>query len=208
MEKLLNWLQSLLAHYGYLAVFAALFINNLGVPFPGTTMLLGAGLLAGEGILSLPWTVLVATLACFLGSNGGYWLGRRYGENLLEKIHWLRLTHRRIKHLEKFFKRYGAKGVFFARFVALLHPLIGLMAGTGKTPGGPFLIYNLAGSAVYALLYASAGDVFGSRWGLHGIWTVHITLYGVLLLAVAALLVFFWRYSIHSFFGYVYFKKR
>jgi len=204
----LNWLQSLLAHYGYLAVFTALFVNNLGIPFPGTSMLLGAGLLAGTGALSFPLTVLTATMACFLGSNGGYWLGRKYGEELLKKIHWLRMTHRRIRHMERFFKRYGPKGVFFARLVALLHPLIGLMAGTSKTPKGPFIIYNLAGSAVYALLYTLAGELFGSQWGLHGIWTVHIILYGLLLAAVAALLIFFWRYSILSFFGYVYFKKR
>jgi membrane protein DedA with SNARE-associated domain len=205
---LIDWLQSLAANYGYGAVFLALFLNNLGVPAPGTTMLLVAGFLAGKGILSLWATVAIGTAACFLGSNCGYWLGQQYGLRLLGKIHWLRLTHRRVKHLERFFKRYGPKGVFFARFVSLLHPLIGLMAGVGKTPKGPFLFYNLAGSAVYGLLYTLAGDFFGSRWGLHNIWRLHISSYALLLMIVLVILSLFWRYSIHSFFGYVYFKKR
>src|ERR1017187_9490772 len=95
---LLNWLQSLLAHFGYLAVFVALFINNTGIPFPGTTFLLGAGLLVGQGTLSLWATVAVATAACFLGTNCGYWLGLRFGQRVSKHIHWLRLTHHRIKH--------------------------------------------------------------------------------------------------------------
>ena len=205
---MLPWLQSLAADYGYEAVFVALFINNLGIPFPGTTILLAAGVLVGKGVLSLWATVAVATVACFLGSNVGYWLGWRYGLPLLKKIRWLRLTHHRIKHLERFFKRYGPHGVFFARFVALLHPVIGLMAGVGKTPKVPFLMNNLAGSAAYSLIYALAGDFFGSKWGLHQLWMVHITGYILILVIVLVLLSFFWRYSIHSFLGYVYFKKR
>ena len=205
---LINWLQSLPAGYGYGAVFLALFVNNLGIPFPGTTVLLVAGLLAGKGFLSLWAIIAIGTTACFLGCNCGYWLGRRYGLPLLQKIHWLRLTHRRVMHLERFFKRYGPKGVFFARFVALLHPLIGLMAGVGKTPKGPFLYYNLAGSAAYSLIYAMAGDFFGSKWGFHQIWMAHITFYIIFLVIILICLSFFWRHSIHSFFGYVYFKKR
>ena len=205
---LLNWLRSIPAYEGYGAVFLALFVNNIGIPFPGTTLLLAAGLLAGKGFFSLWGMVAIGTAACFLGSNCGYWLGRRYGLPLLRKIHWLRLTHRRVMHLERFFKRYGPLGVFFARFVALLHPFIGIMAGVGRTPTRPFLFYNLAGSAAYALVYTLAGDLFGTKWGLHQIWAAYFAGYVFLLVLVVCLLVFFWRHSIHNFFGYVYFKKR
>src|SRR5258708_15065268 len=141
---LLDWLQSLPADYGYVALFLALFINNLGIPFPGNTLLLASGFLVEKGIFSFWGTVATGTIACFLGSNGGYWLGLQFGLPLLKKVRWLRLTPRRIKYLERLFQKYGAKGVFFARFVAFLHPIIGLMAGVGKTPKWPFLFYNLS----------------------------------------------------------------
>lgn len=205
---MLDYLQSLLTHYGYLALFLMLFVNNLGIPVPGTSILLGAGLFVGKGIFVFWMTVFTATAACFLGSNFGYWLGLRFGRLLLEKISWLRPTHRRLRHMELFFKRYGAKGVFFARFVSLLHPLIGLMAGVGKTPKWPFLFYNLIGAAIYSSLYVLAGSWLGSKWGLHNIWMVHMGSYIVLLVIVLLILSFFWRYSIHSFLGYVYFRKR
>ncbi len=208
VKAMLEWLQSLLVQYGYGALFLALFLNNAGIPVPGTTALLGAGLLAQRGGFSLGWTVLVGTAACFLGSNCGYWFGHRYGLVLLEKIKWLRLTHRRIRHMERFFGRYGAKGVFFARFVALFHPVIGLMAGVGKTPKGPFLFYNFLGSAAYTVLYALAGYYFGKEWGLHGVWELHMAFYAFFLVIALLLLRFFWRHSIHEFFGFVFFRKR
>ena len=203
-----DWLQSLLTNYGYWAIFLVLFLNNVGLPVPGNSLLLWAGLLVGEGTLSLWGTVGIATAACFIGTDCGYWLGRRYGRHLLENIHWLRLTHKRFRHMEHFFKRYGSKGVFFARFVALLHPVIGILAGMGKTPGRSFLYYNLAGSAVYALLYTLAGDYFGQRWGFLNVWKVHTALYFLLFIIILIFLNLFWRHHVYTFFGHPFYRRK
>jgi membrane protein DedA with SNARE-associated domain len=203
-----HWLQSLLANYGYWAVFLGLFLNNAGLPVPGNTLLLGAGYLVGEGTLSLWGLVSAATAGCFMGTNLGYWIGRGFGLHLLENIHWLRLTHKRIMYMEHFFKRYGAKGVFFARFVTLVHPVIGLFAGMGKAPVRSFLFYNLAGSAIYALLYTLVGDYFGQRWGFARIWKFHTTLFILLLIIILVVMSLFWRHSIHTFFGRPFFRRK
>ena len=45
--NMLHWLESLLPqlpHYGYVLVLIVVFLNNIGVPIPGETILLGAGL--------------------------------------------------------------------------------------------------------------------------------------------------------------------
>lgn len=204
----LDWLQSFLAHHGYEAVFLVLFLNNTGLPVPGNTFLMGAGLLVGTGSLSLWPTAAVATAACFLGTDCGYWLGRRYGRPLLERMHWFRHTHERFRHMEHFFKRYGSKGVFFARFISLLHPVIGILAGMGRTPGRPFLFYNLAGSALYCLLYILAGAYFGTRWGLHPLWWFHTALFLLFLIAAFIILKHFWSHSIHTFFGYPFYRRK
>jgi membrane protein DedA with SNARE-associated domain len=205
---MLIWLQSLLVHYGYGIIFIVLFLNNAGMPGPGNALLLGAGIMVGKGELSLGLTIAAATVGVFMGTNCGYWLGRRYGERLLEKIHWLRKTHKRIRHLEHFFKRYGAKGVFFARFVTLFHPLIGLLAGMGKAPSRPFLVYNFIGSAAYASLYTFIGEFFGSRWGFKTLWRVHTILYLLVLIVVVLLIVHFWRHRIFTVFGHPFYRKR
>jgi membrane protein DedA with SNARE-associated domain len=58
---MLHWLHSLLPHvphYGYVLVFIVAFLNNLGVPLPGETILLGAGFVLGKTADSLWQSIL------------------------------------------------------------------------------------------------------------------------------------------------------
>jgi membrane protein DedA with SNARE-associated domain len=92
---MLHWLHSLLPHiphYGYVLVFLVVFLNNVGVPLPGETILLGAGFVLGKNAISLWQPVAAGIVACFLGGICSFWLGRRLGHGRLEKIHWLHLT--------------------------------------------------------------------------------------------------------------------
>ena len=168
---MIHWLQDLVAHQGYGVVFLVVFLNNLCFPIPGDTTLLTAGFLAEKGILT-PWAVMATgAFACFMGANFGYGLGERYGRRFLEKNRWTMITPQRFLKMERFFNQHGAKTVFFARFVALLHPVTGLLAGIWKTPWRPFLFYNLAGSLAYSALYTMAGFFFREKWELfkHGL---------------------------------------
>jgi membrane-associated protein len=196
----LHWLHSLLFHYGYWVVFPVVFLNNLCFPVPGDTTLVGAGFLVGKGTLSLWAVIATGTTAAFLGGNGGYWLGSRYGLLLLKKIHLLQITPQRVQQLEGFSRRFGAKAVFIARFVALLHPVTGILAGMWKTPLRPFLFYNLAGSAGYATIYTLVGYFFGQRWELFKGWIGPVALYVIIIVAALLVLGLFLRHAIHTFF--------
>ena len=130
------------------------------------------------------------------GCNGGlfpggvcsFWLGRRLGDSGLEKIRWLHLTPERGKWLDRFFKRHGAKAVFFARFIALFPPVAAnLLAGMSKMPWRIFLFYNVTGSAVYATSYILIGYFFGKKWKLLEAWFSTAALY--LILAGIALII-------------------
>ncbi len=190
-------MQSLLAEYGYWVIGLVVFLNNLGVPVPGDTILLAAGFFSAKGNLSIWIAWCSGTLGCFMGANGGYWIGMRFGHPLLTKISWIKMTPEKINRIEKFFEKHGAKAVFFARFIALLHPVTGLLAGMGKTPLRPFLFYNLLGSAAYVCLYLFGGYYFGERWGLVRVWIGDAVLYLILILAIliaAFLGLLLWRF--------------
>ncbi len=203
-----DWLQTLLAHYGYGIIFLVIFLYSVGIPVPGTTLLVGAGFFVGNGTLSLWVTLLTAATACFLGSDCGYWIGLRYGSALLKKIRWLHLTPKRIKSTEVFFKKYGAKGVFLARFIGLIRPWTGFLAGVWKTPWRPFLFYNLAGSAVFACLYTLAGNFLGKGWALLKAWVGQPTFYAALLGVVLLVVIFYFRGPLYAFFIRAFLKKR
>ena len=120
---MLHWLQSPRPHiprHGYVLVFIVAFLNDLGVPLPGESILLGAGFVLGRTADSLWHPTVAATPACCLGGIGAFWLGRRLGEGHMERLHRLRLTHKR------------------------------LLAGMSKMRWRSFLFCNLTGSAAYA----------------------------------------------------------
>ena len=171
---MLHWLHSMfpdVPHYGYVLVFLVVFLNNVGFPLPGETILLGAGFILGRAAGSL-WEPMVAgTTACFQGGTCAFWLGRRLGAGGLERFHWLHLTRKRLEWPERFFKRHGAKTVFVARFVALFPPIAAnLLAGMTKISWPSFLFFNLTGSAAYTISYILLGYWFGKKWKIFIAW--------------------------------------
>jgi len=192
---MLHWLHSLLPHiphYGYVVVFIVVFLNNLGVPLPGETILLGAGFILGRAAGSLWQPMAAGTAACFLGGICSFWLGRRLGHTGLERVHWLHLTPKRLKWPERFFKRHGAKAVFIARFIPLFPPVAAnLLAGMAKMPWRIFCFYNLMGSVVYAICYTLIGYSFGKKWKLLqaslGPTALYLILAGITLIALGVI---------------------
>jgi membrane protein DedA with SNARE-associated domain len=164
---MLHWLQSLLLHYGFWLLGLMLFVNNFGLLMPCTTLLIATGFFAAKG--DLPWvsTLVLASIGSFMGCNGAYWVGARFGYPLLTHVKWLRLTPKRLQRIDGLFKKYGAKAVFLARFFSTLHPFTGFVAGTGKTPLRSFMIYNFFGSLLYVCLFFAIGYFFEDH---HGKW--------------------------------------
>ena len=200
---MLRWLHSLLPHiphYGYVLVFIVVFLNNIGVPLPGETILLGAGFVLGKAAGSLWQPMVAGTVASFLGGICSFWMGRRLGHGGLEKIHWLHLTPEKVKWPERFFKRHGAKTVFIARFIALFPPVVvNLLAGMSKIPWRIFLFYNFAGSMAYTISYILIGYFFGKQWKMLKAWLGPTALYLILALVTLIVLGVIYRHFLAGF---------
>ncbi len=166
-HNILEVLRLLLVHYGYWAVAGALLFENAGLPLPGETVLLLASFLAySERTLQLGWIIVIATLAATVGDNLGYALGVYCGRPLLDRYgHSLIIGEARVAQGERFFQRYGAATVLFARFVFALRIIAGPMAGILRMPWKKFAAFNLVGAALWVTVISLAGYCFGSQWG-------------------------------------------
>ena len=165
-----------LREYGYWAVFAALMLENAGLPVPGESVLMAAGALAGRGglwiglVLLGAWAGAVAgwCLGTAIGRFGGRRLVLRYGRYVL-------LTEERLERAEGFFERYGGAVVVGARFMPGLRELSGLVAGTLRMPWRAFLVYNAVGAALWVGFWGTLAYVVGerARWLVaHWVWLV------------------------------------
>lgn len=163
---LLDLLRKYFSEYGYWTIAVVLLFENTGIPLPGeTTLLFAAALAFSEHKLSLWGIIVVGVVACTLGDNLGYWIGRRGGRPLLDRQRRVfRISEAHLARGERFFRRYGNFTVFFARFVFGLRILAGPLAGVLRMPWEKFVLFNFLGAVLWVSVVASLGYFFGSRW--------------------------------------------
>jgi membrane protein DedA with SNARE-associated domain len=149
----------LLQTYGYLAVFAFVALESLGLPLPGETALIAAALYAGSTHrLTIGLIALVAAFAAMAGDNAGYWLGRHAGTRLIQRYgRRVGLTPARLKVGRYLFGQHGGKVVFYGRFVTVLRTYAAFFAGLNSMRWSRFLVANVTGGVLWA-----AGVSFGA----------------------------------------------
>ena len=153
----------LLETYGYGAIGGLVALEGMGLPLPGETALVAAGILAGTNHNLNIWLVIGAAVAgAMVGDNVGFWLGREFGYRLLVRYgRYIGLTVPRIKLGQYLFLRYGGRVVFFGRFVAILRMLGPFLAGTNRINWLRFFLFDAAGSAVWATIYGVGAYCLG-----------------------------------------------
>lgn len=157
--------QSLIANYGYAAVFAVVMLESSGFPLPGETVLVCASVYAGSRHgLSIGAVIAAAACGAILGDNVGFWVGRRFGRTLLLKHgHRIGINERELMLGEYLFQRYGGSIVFFGRFVAFLRVYAALLAGANRLHPLQFTKYNASGGIVWAAAFGIAGYALGQN---------------------------------------------
>lgn len=153
---------SLIVAYGYPVITLIIALESMGISLP--TALLAAAIYAGATHqFSIVFVVLAATAGTVLGDNAGFWIGRRLGFPLLRQYgRFVRLDEGRLKLGRYLFSRHVGKVVFFGRFTALLRALAALLAGANDMGWRRFLLFNLAGGALWAALNGGGGYLLGS----------------------------------------------
>ena len=157
-------LQEVIGRWGYLVIFAAMLLENAGLPLPGETVTLLGGYAAGSGQLNILGVMGAAAGGAVVGDNIGYWVGRRLGWGLILKVgRWLGQSPAQLEKLRDQFLRHAGKSVLLGRFVAVLRVVAGPMAGAVGMPYPKFLLCNVVGATLWATTMVSLAWL-GGRW--------------------------------------------
>jgi membrane protein DedA with SNARE-associated domain len=179
----------LIGRYGYLVVFFGVMLESAGVPLPGETVLITAGVMVHRGVLSFGDALFFGILGAVVGDQIGYWVGRLGGR--LFVLRWGKyafITPERLGRAERFFEQHGGSAVFLARFITGLRVFGALVAGMSRMPWGKFAIYNLLGGTVWAAATVSLGYYLWASISLVEHWVGRVSLLLVAALALALLL--------------------
>lgn len=137
--------------YGYWAVLIGTFLE-------GETILVLAGFAAHQGYLHLTGVIAAA----FLGSLGSdqllFYLGRRHSDSVLRRHPaW----KRRIEKVERKLERYRNLFLVSFRFLYGFRTVTPFMVGMSSVPAPVFMILNILGAIIWAILIGSGGYLFG-----------------------------------------------
>jgi membrane protein DedA with SNARE-associated domain len=137
--------------YGYAAVL-------VGTLLEGESVLLLAGFAAHQGYLSIELVLLIAFFGGTVGDQVFFWIGRRWGEPLLERFPALKARTTLVGTL---LRRWDAALVFAIRFMYGLRIAGPVAMGALGVSSGRFAIFNALGAAVWALVIGGAGYLLG-----------------------------------------------
>jgi membrane protein DedA with SNARE-associated domain len=174
---------------GYTVVFALIAVETMGIPVPGETALITAGLLAHDGRMDIAPLIALAAAAAILGDNVGFAIGRKVGRRVFEAPGPLH-SHRQaaLAAGEPFFQRHGPKAVFLGRWVAGLRIASAWLAGMNKMPWPRFLFWNALGGICWATSVGLGAYIVGHAFeqiiGVGGIIAAGVVSAGLLSLFV------------------------
>ncbi len=157
-----GWLLHVHGPWAYLVVGALAFAEAglmVGFFIPGETAVVVGGVLAGLHVVDL-WVMVAVVVVCAVaGDSVGFELGRRAGPWLV--VHRPLRGRAAVGRTLALLERYGGPAVFLGRFVAFARAVIPGLAGMSGLRYRTFLLFNLAGGALWGLGYTLLGYVVG-----------------------------------------------
>ena len=180
IEKYHNWVYVFL----FLIIFAetGLIIASFLMPFlPGDALIFTIGLLAQEGSLNIYLVIPLLIFAAILGDNLNYYMGKRFGEYIMnsEKDFFIKK-----KHLEKakdFFDKNGKNSIIIARFVPVIRTIVPFLCGSTKVKYSTFLSFSMIGAFLWVGVIGLLGYNLGKiEWVKENL---DLMIWGIIILA-------------------------
>jgi membrane protein DedA with SNARE-associated domain len=153
-----------LVRHGAAVLFAAVFIEQMGVPLPAAPFLLAAGALTATGKINWFVAISAATFGSVLADLFWFYLGRYAGHRVLNFLCRISLEPDScVRRTEDLFGRYGMRGVIVAKFIPGLSTLAPPLAGSAGIGALRFFFFDGLGSLLYAGCFIFLGLLFSNQ---------------------------------------------
>ena len=161
-EDLYNWYKD---HMTYGVITLLMAIESSIIPLPSEVVVPPAAYFAlQQGSSRNIWLViLMATVGALIGSVINYGLSMAIGRPVLYKFadsrfgRLLMMSSAKLEHTEEYFKKNGAKSIFFGRLLPAVRHLISIPAGLSKMNFLTFCTYTTLGAALWNVVLAALG---------------------------------------------------
>jgi len=160
----MEWLLTFLTSHVYAKLAGILLLCGLGLPIPEDISLISAGYLAHLGKVELHSVFLVCFVAVLGGDTLAFTVGRKFGTKILaSKFGHRYFNPRRQRRVRAYFRSYGSKVIFIARFLPGLRFSIFLSAGMLHVRPYVFIVYDALAALLSVPFLVYCAYYFGDR---------------------------------------------
>lgn len=131
---------------------------------PSETIVITASVLAAQGELLIWLIVPAVALGAFVGDNLCYWLGRRVGDPIADRVFDGDEGQARLKWAEEALRRRGAILIGIGRFIPGGRTATTFAAGTLEMPYRQFLVADAIAASLWALYVSMLGYLGGETF--------------------------------------------
>lgn len=149
----------------YLILFLIIFCETglVVTPIlPGDSLLFAIGNFAAIGSLRVEYLFIGLSVAAILGDTVNYAVGHYMGPKVFQRKNSRIFKKEYLDKTHRFYEKYGAKTIIFARFVPIVRTFAPFVAGIGAMSYPRFLAYNVIGGITWIGLFVFAGYFFGN----------------------------------------------
>ncbi|WP_171052097.1 DedA family protein [Vibrio rotiferianus] len=144
-------MKPLLEQYGYLALIVSIFLEGIGIPMPGQSLMIAASIISSEHVMNLSLVMIVSWLSCFFGNTCGYLIGY-YFEGWLDKKGYI--SGPKIQKLQSTIQKYGPACLVVSRFVEGMKQFMPLACGIAKMSRKEFLLGNALATTIWVAVFS------------------------------------------------------
>lgn len=161
-----HWLTQEVSHSAvtYPVVGFAAAADVLFPLIPSETIVITASVLAAQGDLLIWVIVPVVALGAFVGDNLCYWLGRKIGDPIADRLFDGEKGQARLQWAEEALRRRGAILIGVGRFIPGGRTATTFAAGTLEMPYRQFLVADAVAASLWALYVSMLGFLGGETF--------------------------------------------
>lgn len=175
-ETLLTFIQ----HYGYAALFFALWLGIVGMPIPDEVVVMTGGAAAGSTLLHPLPAFIVTYLGVVSGLSLGYVLGRFMGASVLDRLRRKNRFAKQLDFSEKLVQKYGSFALCIGYFFPVVRHVMPYAVGLNKMSFRRYALFSYTTGFVWTLLFFTLGRYVGDhtqeigtliyQYGLRFLW--------------------------------------
>src|ERR1700733_12776110 len=164
-ERLLELARTLLSSpLGLAGLFGIIFAETgllVGFFLPGDSLLFSVGFASGAAGVNLYVLGGILMCAAIIGDNVGYFLGKQSGPRIFSRPQSRFFHPDHLKRRKKFYKKYGARAIVYARFIPIIRTCTPFVSGVAEMPYGRFLLFSLLGGTLWIAFMMTIGYQLG-----------------------------------------------